>query len=230
MAETIFGSQLGALISATAMTAACCAGTAVLLRSHPALARVKLASNPSEPSRGSILGAVADWVSLGLGSGLVLAWSALAMPASLVVPSVLLGSTLLALAIFDARAMVLPNVLTLFLAACGLAVTGLMMPDLLLEHVVGAAVGFGSLIAVAQIYRAVRGRPGLGMGDAKLLGAAGTWVSWTGLSNVVLIGAASGLVYGVLVALVSGRSLREERIPFGVFLTVGIWMTWLYAP
>lgn len=44
-------------------------------------------------------------------------------------------------------------------------------------YLLASALGFSlSLWAVARLYRALRGFDGLGLGDAKLLAAAGAWL------------------------------------------------------
>lgn len=144
--------------------------------------------------------------------------------------SCMLGWTLLALAWIDARHLILPDVLTLPLLAAGLAAAALLDGADVAGHAIGAALGFGVFWLVAVLYRLLRGRDGLGLGDAKLLAAAGAWVSWQGLPGVVLIAAASGLV-AVLAAAAAGFAPEAaRRIPFGPHLCLGIWLIWLYGP
>ncbi|MCB2101838.1 MAG: prepilin peptidase, partial [Rhodobacterales bacterium] len=141
----------------------------------------------------------------------------------------LLGWALLALAEIDRRHMLLPDALTLPLLALGLAATGLLAPDQMINHLIGAAAGFAVLAGLALLYRRLRGRDGLGLGDAKLLAAAGAWVGWEGLPGVVLIGAATGLAWVLVAGRLSGRPLDPARpLPFGPFLALGLWLVWLY--
>ena len=58
---------------------------------------------------------------------------------------------------------------------------------------------------VAYLYRKLRGRDGLGGGDAKLLAAAGAWVGASGLPQVVLIAALAGLVAAACLRLAGVR-------------------------
>ena len=70
----------------------------------------------------------------------------------------------------------------------------------------------------------------MGLGDAKLLGAAGVWVGLEGLSSVVLYASALALA-GVLFAAVGGRpATRATRLAFGPFLALGVWIVWLRGP
>lgn len=164
----------------------------------------------------------------------VAAWAILAVPAALVWPTAALGWILLALAVIDAQHFILPDVLTLPLIPAGLAVAWWLAPDQLLHHAIGAAVGFLGFAGLAWAYEKLRGREGLGLGDAKLLAAAGAWVSWTGLGSVLLwaapialvVSLAAGVIHGTLSDKLAGRS----ALPFGPFLALGFWLTWLYGP
>jgi leader peptidase (prepilin peptidase) / N-methyltransferase len=157
-------------------------------------------------------------------------WAAYAMPPALVLAaSCGLGWTLLVLATVDALALRLPDILTLPLIAAGLVVSWFLPERDLLGHAIGAAAGFASLWSIAFLYRAARGRDGLGMGDVKLAAAAGAWLGWQALAFVVLIACAVGLVWVGLAVMRRGRAALEERIPFGVALTFAIWLIWLYG-
>lgn len=160
----------------------------------------------------------------------VAAWAALGVPPALVWPSAVLGWTLLALAVIDARAMILPDALTLPLAVCGLAVTWWLDPPSLAGHAFGAIAGWLGFRLVGRIYSALRRRPGLGDGDAKLVAAAGAWVGWQGLPSVILIAALSALVAVAVAGLLRRPITASTPIPFGPFLAMASWLTWLCGP
>jgi leader peptidase (prepilin peptidase)/N-methyltransferase len=141
-----------------------------------------------------------------------------------------LGWALLVLAAVDLRHYILPNALTLPLIAAGLGVAGMTEPSLLGQHAIGAAAGLAAFAVVAWVYRRVRGRDGLGMGDVKLLAAAGAWTSWAGLPGVVLWACISAFAV-VLLQAAKGQSLSmQSPIAFGAHLCVGIWLVWMYGP
>ncbi len=143
-----------------------------------------------------------------------------------------LGWTLLALAAIDHREFILPDALTLPLIPAGLAVAWLIDPATLPHHLLGAALGFGVFAVVAWLYARLRGRDGLGLGDAKLLAAAGAWVSWIGLPGVVLLAGASALAVVLAAAVVRGGALPapERQLPFGPYLALATWFVWLHGP
>ncbi|HEX7855982.1 MAG TPA: A24 family peptidase [Sphingobium sp.] len=134
----------------------------------------------------------------------------------------LLGWIVLALALLDARHFWLPDALTLPLAFLGLTigpfVTDASMPD----RWIGAAVGYGALMAIALGYRALRGREGLGLGDAKLLGAIGAWTGWQALPFVLLIASVAALGWAGVMALRGQAVDGASRLPLGTFLCLAM--------
>lgn len=140
------------------------------------------------------------------------------------------GWWLLVLGWIDWRHTILPDVLTLPLIPLGLAVAATLEPENLLDALFGVAAGFFGLWLVAWGYRRMRGREGLGLGDAKLLAAAGAWVGASGLPSV-LAGAALGGLAATGGMMLAGRRLdRYSALPFGPFLAGAAWLVWLYGP
>jgi leader peptidase (prepilin peptidase) / N-methyltransferase len=161
---------------------------------------------------------------------LVAVWAITATDGWIVWVTCVLGWTLLALAVIDSRHLILPDVLTLPLVAAGLGVAAMLHRGLPVEHMIGAVVGYAVFKTIGLTYRLLRGRPGLGHGDAKLLAAAGAWVSWQGLPSVVLIAAGSALLAVLATALVRGTPKASRRLAFGPYLCLGTWLVWLYGP
>jgi leader peptidase (prepilin peptidase) / N-methyltransferase len=141
-----------------------------------------------------------------------------------------LGWWLLTAGWIDLRTWLLPDVLILPLIVLGLVEAWWLAPGYVVDRAAGALLGYFMLWGIAWLYRRLRGRDGLGLGDAKLLAAAGAWVGAMGLSSVVLIGAVTALIAaGGLMA--SGMRLdRYSALPFGPFLALGTWLVWLFGP
>jgi leader peptidase (prepilin peptidase) / N-methyltransferase len=142
----------------------------------------------------------------------------------------LLGWWLLTLAWIDVRRLILPDVLTLPLIVAGLLAAAVLDPDSLAERALGAALGYLALRAVAWAYLRLRGREGLGQGDAKLLAAAGAWLGAVALPQVILVAALSALLVAAALRF-SGRTMHaHSALPFGPFLALAIWALWLFGP
>ena len=141
-----------------------------------------------------------------------------------------LGWWLLTLGWIDWRHMILPDALTLPLIVLGLAVAGVIEPERLWDPLLGVVFGYAGLWVVAWVYRRLRGRDGLGLGDAKLLAASGAWVGVTGLPSV-LAGAALAALAAAGGMMLAGRRLdRYSALPFGPFLAAATWLVWLFGP
>ena len=141
----------------------------------------------------------------------------------------LLGWTLLVLAWFDIRHMILPDGLTLPLLLLGLALSIRLDQGAIIDHALGAILGYGVFALIGWSYRRWRKRDGLGGGDAKLLAAAGAWVGWEGLGNIILLAAVSALGYVIIKYALGQNMTAVTRIPFGPFLAFATWLTWLYG-
>lgn len=164
-------------------------------------------------------------------AALAVAISALAvMSGWLLWVSLAFGWTLLALAAIDHRHYILPDVQTLPLIPAGLTVAFLVDPAKLPDHLIGAVAGFAGFALIAWAYRRLRGRDGLGLGDAKLLAAGGAWLGWQALPSVVVIAAGTALAVALAARLAGGKLQATTRIAFGPYLALGIWLVWLYGP
>ena len=84
----------------------------------------------------------------------------------------------------------------------------------------GAVIGYLSLWSVYWVFKLLTGKEGMGYGDFKLLAAIGAWFGWQVLPSVILIAAASGLVYAIY-GMIQSRKRESVPIAFGPFLAVG---------
>jgi leader peptidase (prepilin peptidase)/N-methyltransferase len=142
----------------------------------------------------------------------------------------ILGWWLLALGWIDLRCWLLPDALTLPLIIAGLAASFIFDPDQLVNRALGAALGYVSLMTIAALYRALRGREGLGGGDAKLLAASGAWLGAAALPQVILLAALSALAAAGSLRLAGIRLGIHSALPFGPFLALATWVLWLFSP
>ena len=144
--------------------------------------------------------------------------------------SILLLTTLVALSTIDWLTFRLPDALTLPLAVAGLIVHWEGGQFAVLERLIAAAVGFGLLAGAACGYEKLRGRAGLGLGDAKLYAAAGAWLGLAGLPSVMVYATIAALAAIAGSTVMGSRVSLTSRLPFGPFLAVAIWIVWLYGP
>ncbi|MBF0238279.1 MAG: prepilin peptidase [SAR324 cluster bacterium] len=91
----------------------------------------------------------------------------------------------------------------------------------LLSFLTGMLVAAGAFYFIGFFYETLRRRPGLGDGDAAVLGLVALWTGWQGLSLVVLLAAISGLIIGVGVLIIKKQPVGSTQIPFAPFLCLG---------
>lgn len=170
-----------------------------------------------------------DWVFMELGFEYLAATSVIA---GLIV--------LIVLSIIDLRVWLLPNKWVLTFAILGvLFQTSLMFAYpraalTLIEMGIGALLGGGILYVIRICGNAYYKQDTLGLGDVKLLLAAGLWLGPEGVVFALTGGAFAGLVHGIVVAEVkairekSGINLKRLMIPAGPGFCIGIVGAWLY--
>jgi len=126
----------------------------------------------------------------------------------------------------------------------------------LLDGLLGAAFGSFVLWAVAAIYKRVRGREGMGMGDVKMMAMVGAFLGVRGAFMTILLGTLLGTLVGVAIILVlylvgwqrklaerasrrglgSVNNLRwtiatQYQLPLGTFLGIAaVAIVYLYGP
>ena len=123
-----------------------------------------------------------------------------------------LAMALLAAAFIDAEHMYLPDTITI-----GGTLFGLATPSLRglgwIDVGLGAAVGFvGVWLPFIVGYKALRGRVGMGLGDAKLVMLAGAWFGWPAVPFVLFAGAAQATLGAGVLLLVRGKIEEPESI------------------
>jgi leader peptidase (prepilin peptidase)/N-methyltransferase len=172
---------------------------------------------------------LAAWAAAGLCTMVV---SVLAAPGLSGILGAGLAVVMIAIAVIDARHFLIPNELVLAGLVLGLAAAAAAaQPGRWVANVAGAA-GRGVIVALLflafrTLYRRLRGREGIGLGDVKLAAVAGAWLGWTAIALAIDVAALSALA-AVLLDMLRGRKFTATtRVPFGLFFAPAIWLAWL---
>jgi len=156
-------------------------------------------------------------------AGLIAAWLPFDLPAY----GVALGSAIMVFAllcllivvtVIDADTMEIPNSLSLWIALLGLfaLVIGPTSQLPWYDHLIGAVA-----ISVPMFLLAFIIAGSFGLGDVKLMAAAGLFLGWQLVLLAAFIGVLIGGVYGIYL-LVTRKKGRKEHFAFGPALCVGI--------
>lgn len=130
-------------------------------------------------------------------------------------------SALISATISDLRAMVIPQLFSLWLVPVGIGlalfgVTGVPWKMSLL----GAVIGYGVLWLTGVVFKALTKKDGLGVGDMELLSMIGAFLGPVGVWVALMFGSVAGLCLGSVYLFFTHQG-RATRIPFGPFLALG---------
>jgi leader peptidase (prepilin peptidase) / N-methyltransferase len=95
-----------------------------------------------------------------------------------------------------------------------------------LQSLIGGAAGFGLMVAISVLGKAMFRKEALGGGDVKLMAALGAFLGYKGVFATLFLGSMAGTLWTVVLLLLR-KAGRGSYIPFGPFLAFGAWLSWL---
>jgi leader peptidase (prepilin peptidase)/N-methyltransferase len=159
-----------------------------------------------------LVGGLAGWAVLEKVLGDVPGEAPIHVPVLLFSAYLILCLGLVAAIFIDLEFMLLPDEITLGGTALGLLTVPLRQMAWSYS-LLGAACGFLIVfLPFHLLYRALRGYPGMGLGDAKLLLLAGAWLGWKGALFALLAGAVQGTVAAGVVLALKGRIEEPDAV------------------
>ena len=133
---------------------------------------------------------------------------------------------LIALAGIDFDTQLLPDRITLPLAAAGLWVNTLGLFTTPSLAIWGYVLGFLALWSVYIVFKLVTGKEGMGYGDFKLLAALGAWLGPMMLPLIILLSSIIGSIIGIIIMRV-----KKQNLPFafGPYIAIAGWVALLWG-
>ena len=111
---------------------------------------------------------------------------------------------------------ILPNTVVFFLYITGFIQILFNYPLGFTDGLTGMVSGIVFFYLIAKLYKIIRKKEGMGMGDIKLLGALGLWLGWKSLFFIIIISALLGIIFGII-AISLGKMKIQSKIPYGCF-------------
>jgi leader peptidase (prepilin peptidase)/N-methyltransferase len=143
--------------------------------------------------------------------------------------AMILGWSLVVLAMIDFKTTLLPDNITLPILWLGILVNYFNLFCSLEDSVLGAIFGYLSLWLVFQTFKVITGKEGMGYGDFKLLALLGAWLGWQYLIAIILISSVVGSIIGITL-IVTKILGRDVPTPFGPYLALGGIICLLWGP
>ena len=125
----------------------------------------------------------------------------------------------------DLKHFIIPNELTFPLMAIGLFKSfdpnlNLYLFPNFLNSLIGGVVGYLIIWMIIFIYKRLRNKEGMGLGDAKLLSAIGFWFGWISIPFILFFSSFIALVLAIPSLMNKSKNLSSQ-IPFGPYLILG---------
>ena len=91
-----------------------------------------------------------------------------------------------------------------------------MFPNYI-NSLIGGIFGYGIIWSIIFIYKVVRKKEGMGLGDAKLFGAIGFWFGWVSIPFIIFLSSITALIH-VIPSLFNKSKNISSQIPFGPYI------------
>ena len=136
----------------------------------------------------------------------------------------ILALTFIIIFFVDLKHYIIPNSLTFPLMVLGFVKS--FDPNLneifpnYINSLIGGVFGYGIIWSIIFLYKALRNKEGMGLGDAKLLAAIGFWFGWISIPFVIFSSSIVALI-AVLPSLINKSKKFSSEIPFGPFIIIG---------
>ena len=88
-----------------------------------------------------------------------------------------------------------------------------------LNSIFGIIIGGGTLLLIAYLYKLIRKREGMGMGDVKLLAMLGAFLGINGVFFIILVSSLVGSVIGITIILLQKGNMKLA-LPYGPFISL----------
>ena len=144
----------------------------------------------------------------------------------------LFGSLALMIAYVDSRTFIIPDWLTgagLLLGLASAVALRTQYPiDALQDACLRGFVVASIFFALRWLYRLLRGRQGIGLGDVKLAAVAGVWLDWPMIPVAIELACAGAICVHMFRQVTLRRKIRATgMVPFGLFFAPAVWAAWV---
>ncbi len=137
----------------------------------------------------------------------------------------ILSISFLIIIFIDLKHFIIPNEITYTLIAIGFlksfdpTLNQYLFPNYI-NSLIGGGVGYSIIWIIIFVYKKLRNKEGMGLGDAKLLSALGFWFGWISIPFILFFSSIVALGFA-LPSLINKSKTMSSQIPFGPYLVLG---------
>ena len=137
---------------------------------------------------------------------------------------IILALTFIIIFFIDLKHFIIPNSLTFPMMILGFVKS--FHPNLNelfpnpINSLIGGLLGYGIIWLIIFLYKVLRNKEGMGLGDAKLLAVIGFWFGWITIPFVIFSSSVIALT-SVIPSLLNKSKKLSSEIPFGPFIIAG---------
>jgi leader peptidase (prepilin peptidase)/N-methyltransferase len=142
--------------------------------------------------------------------------------------SIIFALSLIALAFIDLEHKILPDKITLSGFIFFLFYSLSNPSRKIMDSIGGALIGAGSLLLIYLLYYFIRKEEGLGFGDIKMMLMIGAFLGTEKTFLTLIIASLLGSIVGLLIAIIMRKGMKYA-LPFGVFLSIGAFISLLWG-
>ena len=125
----------------------------------------------------------------------------------------------------DLKHFIIPNELTFPLMLIGFIksfdpnLNQTIFPNYI-NSLLGGLLGYAVIWLIIFLYKKIRNKEGMGLGDAKLMAVVGFWFGWVSVPFTIFISSAVALAL-VVPSLIKKTRNMSAQIPFGPYIIIG---------
>ena len=125
----------------------------------------------------------------------------------------------------DLKHFIIPNVLTFPLMVIGFLksfdpnLNQTIFPNYI-NSLIGGLFGYSIIWLIIFLYKNIRKKEGMGLGDAKLMAVIGFWFGWISIPFTIFISSTVALII-IIPSLINQSRKMSSEIPFGPYIIIG---------
>ena len=89
-----------------------------------------------------------------------------------------------------------------------------------INSLIGGLFGYSIIWLIIFLYKKIRNKEGMGLGDAKLMAVVGFWFGWASIPFTIFISSFVALIFSIP-SLIKKNKNMATQIPFGPYIIIG---------